>query len=303
MNERALNGFVKVVELGSFTAAAEALAVSQSALSQQIRTLENQLAFDLFQHGARQVILTAAGRSFYPRAKQMLQLYQTAVQEGRAIQQDTRLPDRHMRIACQNQALAAFCFDLFALSPETSVAFAPLIRHCANRSDVWRALADGEADLSFQPECAEIAARGLRFWPLLHLPELCIPFNAPEQLPQQVLTLEDALTCRWIFAFPGEETTYESELAREAARQNGVIVAPNALGSIQYGLPTLALLQGIYYRRPNFDFVRILRWGSGSRFGIVTADRPDETVARYSEAIRQVVRARRHQLFGLVPQM
>lgn len=52
MTERALTGFVKVVELGSFTAAADALFISQSALSQQIRTLENQLRFTLFQHGS-----------------------------------------------------------------------------------------------------------------------------------------------------------------------------------------------------------------------------------------------------------
>ena len=50
MNESALEGFVKIVELNSFSAAAEALYLSQSALSQQIRTLEGQLQFELFQH-------------------------------------------------------------------------------------------------------------------------------------------------------------------------------------------------------------------------------------------------------------
>ena len=43
MNESALEGFVKIVELNSFSAAAEALYLSQSALSQQIRTLELQM--------------------------------------------------------------------------------------------------------------------------------------------------------------------------------------------------------------------------------------------------------------------
>lgn len=303
MNERALAGFVKVVDLNSFTAAADALFISQSALSQQIRTLENQLGFTLFQHGARQVILTAAGRSFYPRAKQMLELYQLAVKEGQAIQQNACPPDRHMRIACQNRALSAFCFDLFALSPQVCLDYAPLVCNCANRNDVWRALESGEMDLSFQPECAEIAARGLRFLPLLNLPELCIPFNTPETLPQQALQLEDALTCRWIFAFPTDETTYESELAREGTRRGGVVVTPTAIPSVEYGLPTLMLMHCIYYRRPNFDFVRVLQWGSGSRFGIVTAAEPDPVVEQYIARIQPLVQARRHQLFGLVPQM
>ena len=39
MNQNALAGFVKIVELNSFSAASEALYLSQSALSQQIRTL------------------------------------------------------------------------------------------------------------------------------------------------------------------------------------------------------------------------------------------------------------------------
>ena len=37
MNESALEGFVKIVEMNSFSAAADALYISQSALSQQIR--------------------------------------------------------------------------------------------------------------------------------------------------------------------------------------------------------------------------------------------------------------------------
>ena len=40
MNQSAMAGFVKIVEMNSFSAAAEALYLSQSALSQQIRTLE-----------------------------------------------------------------------------------------------------------------------------------------------------------------------------------------------------------------------------------------------------------------------
>lgn len=62
MNESALEGFVKIVELNSFSAAAEALYLSQSALSQQIRTLEGQLQFELFQHVPRRVVLTRRDR-------------------------------------------------------------------------------------------------------------------------------------------------------------------------------------------------------------------------------------------------
>ena len=74
MNESALEGFIKIVELNSFSAAAEALYLSQSALSQQIRTLEGQLQFELFQHVPRRVVLTPSGQDFYPKAKQLVAL-------------------------------------------------------------------------------------------------------------------------------------------------------------------------------------------------------------------------------------
>ena len=53
MSLNALQGFVRIVELDSFSEAADALFLSQSALSQQIRALEAQLKVQLFQHAQR----------------------------------------------------------------------------------------------------------------------------------------------------------------------------------------------------------------------------------------------------------
>lgn len=66
-----LQSFLAVAEKQSFTAAADALYISQSALSQQIRQLEHQLGFQLFDRSTRQVTLTEAGRSFYRNAQQL----------------------------------------------------------------------------------------------------------------------------------------------------------------------------------------------------------------------------------------
>ena len=48
-------------ELGSFTAAAEALGVSQPAVAEQIRKLEQLLGADLFVRAGRGVVPTEAG--------------------------------------------------------------------------------------------------------------------------------------------------------------------------------------------------------------------------------------------------
>lgn len=61
MLSRHINYFLAVAEHGSFTRAASALHVSQPALSQQIRQLEESLGVPLFDRSGRTIHLTDAG--------------------------------------------------------------------------------------------------------------------------------------------------------------------------------------------------------------------------------------------------
>jgi DNA-binding transcriptional LysR family regulator len=70
--------FCAAVELGSFTAAAEALRVSQPAVAEQIRKLEHALGADLFVRAGRGVVLTAAGRAFAEHAARSLRAVEDA---------------------------------------------------------------------------------------------------------------------------------------------------------------------------------------------------------------------------------
>jgi DNA-binding transcriptional LysR family regulator len=56
--------FCATVDLGSFSAAAEALNVSQPAVADQVRKLERALGVELFVRAARGVVPTEAGRAF-----------------------------------------------------------------------------------------------------------------------------------------------------------------------------------------------------------------------------------------------
>ncbi|CUW43628.1 transcriptional regulator, LysR family [Brucella vulpis] len=60
-NLRDLNAFVAVAETGSFTRAAAQLGVSQSALSQTIRNLEERVGIRLLNRTTRYVSPTEAG--------------------------------------------------------------------------------------------------------------------------------------------------------------------------------------------------------------------------------------------------
>ncbi|WP_433304096.1 LysR family transcriptional regulator [Actinoplanes sp. CA-030573] len=75
---RDLRYFVTVAEHLHFTRAAEALFISQPALSKQIRTLETQLRAPLFDRDRQQVSLTTAGRALLPHARAVLDAWLTA---------------------------------------------------------------------------------------------------------------------------------------------------------------------------------------------------------------------------------
>lgn len=69
---RQLRYFEALALHGHFGRAAEALAVSQPALSLQIRDLEEALGAALFERGPRQVRLTRLGEEFAPRVRDIL---------------------------------------------------------------------------------------------------------------------------------------------------------------------------------------------------------------------------------------
>lgn len=82
---RDLRYFVAVAEDLSFTRAAERLYVSQPALSKQVRALERQLGFPLFERRAREVVLTPQGAALLPQARMMADEWAVAVREARAV--------------------------------------------------------------------------------------------------------------------------------------------------------------------------------------------------------------------------
>jgi LysR family nitrogen assimilation transcriptional regulator len=85
INLRQLSYFIKVVEAGNMTAAAEQLKVAQPALGVQIRQLETELGVDLLVRHSRGVTPTAAGRLLQDRALRILADVEAARREVSAI--------------------------------------------------------------------------------------------------------------------------------------------------------------------------------------------------------------------------
>ena len=72
--------FIAVVEEKNFTKAAERCNISQSAISQQIKTLEMELGFKLLTRVGRSFELTAAGEYFYTHSKEIVSSVQQLVE-------------------------------------------------------------------------------------------------------------------------------------------------------------------------------------------------------------------------------
>src|ERR671933_2544296 len=81
MDTRQLAAFCAVVERKSFSEAAERLGVTQPAVSQQIRALEERLGRRLLDRSGRRVEPTETGLRLYRSAQRVLQAEEQLVEE------------------------------------------------------------------------------------------------------------------------------------------------------------------------------------------------------------------------------
>jgi len=104
--------FSHIVETGSMTKAAKHLHISQSALTQQVKTLEQRVGLQLLERSNKGVRPTPAGEVVYRAALDIGEIYQRMEQELEALRQDTQV----LRIAATHMvytyALPCTLFDL-----------------------------------------------------------------------------------------------------------------------------------------------------------------------------------------------
>lgn len=77
--------FVKIIECGSFKGAANLLHVTQSALTQRLKKLEESLGARLIDRTTRHVAPTAVGRTFLPSARRLAAQFDQAIADIRDV--------------------------------------------------------------------------------------------------------------------------------------------------------------------------------------------------------------------------
>lgn len=161
-HQRQLRAFVLTAELASFTRAAQAIHLTQPALSYLIRKLEGELGVELFARNTRKVVLTEAGELFLGHARRILADMALALQDTQNVRQ---LAQGHL-------SLAGLPSVASSLLPRTIAAFRK--RHpgvtlslrdgLAGEVDDW--VRRGEVEMGLASPLGD--GRELDFEPLFH---------------------------------------------------------------------------------------------------------------------------------------
>jgi DNA-binding transcriptional LysR family regulator len=137
-----LLAFRAVAEMGNFRRAADAVHISQPAFSRRIDKLEQALGVRLLNRTTRRVELTAVGRDFERKVRQLLDELDTTLLGIRG-EASTRMSE--VTIACVPSAVSYFLSRVIARNHEIN----PRVRvkvFDAGANEVLSAVARGEAD-------------------------------------------------------------------------------------------------------------------------------------------------------------
>lgn len=164
MELRHLRYFVAVAEEQNVTRAAARLHVSQPPLSRQIRDLEDELGLALFDHGAKSVRLTEAGRVFLNEARAVLQRTNEAVQTVKAVASGGR-GEIHVAYA------PSLTVELLPRALRGFQKTSPGVRvvlHDLSTQEMLRGLRDEKIDVALMVELSKPVLAGLVFEKLCH---------------------------------------------------------------------------------------------------------------------------------------
>ena len=195
MDERQLRVLREVGELGSVTAAAEALLVTPSAISQQLRLLQRSMPVPLTERAGRRVVLTPAGRALAGAAADV----ESALARARHVVDDfVEQPDGEVSVAAFHSAAASFFPRLLRIAPKVSLHDEDVPQ------DEFPALTrEYDVVLAHRLDHAARWPRTVAVTPLLHEPlDVAVPVDHP-LAAKRSLTPRDVAHEPWITVHDG----------------------------------------------------------------------------------------------------
>jgi DNA-binding transcriptional LysR family regulator len=219
MNLQQLITFSTVISQGSMTAAAEKLYLTQPAVSQQIRNLEEEMGVPLLDRGSRHAKPTVQGQLLYDYAKRIIALTQQAQV---AVQTMGEGVSGNLRIGTLNS------LGLQLISP----AISQFLKHNSkisvslvyqDASEVFKSLNKGELDVAILPDVHTEYGKevqGVEARPLLRDEMWLVASGRDTSIPDEV-SVADLITrpyMRLTERYEGFERLFRA--AQEAAKVN-----------------------------------------------------------------------------------
>lgn len=177
MELRHLRYFVAAAEAENVSRAALRLHVSQPALSRQIRDLEDELGFPLFERSAKSVRLTEAGKTFLIEARAVLQRAQEAVIAARGVASGIH-GELHVGYA-PSPTVRILPPALRAFQAQQSGVRVRL--HDLSTSEMLTGVREGKLQIAFMVRPGRGALRGLHFEELIQ-ETLCLAVSPTHNL-------------------------------------------------------------------------------------------------------------------------
>jgi DNA-binding transcriptional LysR family regulator len=262
---RRLRAFVAVAEREHFSRAAEALHITQPALSRQVKALEAQLGLVLLERGSGGVRLTPAGQQLLGDARTVLGEAQAAVRRARRVARG----DAHLTVGFRSGVpVAPALRALAARRPDVTADVRSL-----EYDDQLAAVLDGTVDVAYVRGDAE--ADGVATQPLWREPRVVIlpeahPLAAHPVIARNALAGERLLGWGGAQAevgLPGPPVRTVAEKLAQVAAGRGLAVLPR---SAAHGAAEDAGL----VVRPTVGFPEdevALAWSAGNRADPVPA--------------------------------
>ncbi len=159
MNSRQLEYFLAVAKELNFTKAAESMFVSQTAVTQQIKVLEEQLGVNLFERTKRRVALTPAGKVFQNEATDILNRMDLAMLRTREVSSGfTGSLNIGFTLGIGNTEVSERIQAFHQKYPNISMKFRNL-----SPSMLMKLLRSGEVDLALMPLFDEPSYEGVSY--------------------------------------------------------------------------------------------------------------------------------------------
>lgn len=197
MNINQIRYFITIVECGSFREAADKLALSQPALSNSIKTLEDSLQVQLLERRTHGVLPTSYGKVLFDFFKTALESVQRGRREVELMRDGSK---GHVNIGAPVGMIDLFLPEIIKLIANESPGITFGVRY-GYLDNLLFALRHGELDFLLTPYWPEtLQAEDLEIKKLTDV-KISIYARAEHPLAQKSdVTLDDLLDADWMFA-------------------------------------------------------------------------------------------------------